>query len=96
MRRRIHFQELAVIGKAHGRISFNPVQGIGQRHIAMAMMVTIGLAISGNVHQLRPVATVREAALQPVRKFLSAVQELFKGDGAGNRPVIKEEGDSFS
>src|SRR5215471_3345223 len=89
-------QELSVIGKLDCRIGLNAVQRIGQRHVAMLVVVAIGFAIGGYVHQLRPVAFVGKSALDPRRELLSAIQQLLKSHCLGNGTVIKKEVDSFS
>ncbi len=59
-------------------------------------MMAVGLAVGGNVHQLRPVALVREAALKARGKILAAIQQMLKSHGLRNRPVIKKEVDLCS
>ena len=45
---------------------------VGQRHFAVVMMMAVGFAVGGDVHQLRPVAAVGKAAQQPVGEMLAA------------------------
>src|SRR5437762_2228410 len=69
------------------------MQRVSQGHIAMPMMVTVGLTIGSDVHELWPILIFGVAAHQPVGKDLAIGKQPFESHGARNRPVIKEEVD---
>ncbi len=54
-------------------------------------MVAVGFPVSGHVHQLCRVAFWIEPAEQASGKILSAGEQPFKGDGGGQRSVIKKQ-----
>src|SRR5262249_45602323 len=64
---------------------------ISQRHVAVAMMVAVGLAIRGDVDELSPGAGIREPTSQPLRELLATLQQLLKSHGLGDRAIVKEQ-----
>ncbi len=52
----MHGQVFAIVGNPGKLVAFQIIEGIGQRHVAVRMMMAVGFAIGGNVHDLRPVA----------------------------------------
>src|SRR5215510_9554907 len=67
------------------------MQSIGQRHVAIAVMVAVGFTVRGNVHELRPRTRVRKPALQSPGKLLTAVQQLLECYRLGNGSIVKEQ-----
>ena len=68
------------------------VQGIGQRHFAVRVMVAVGLAIGSDVHQLGPGAgLLGKGPQQPLRKLFAVIQQALKGHGPRNGSVVEEE-----
>ena len=65
---RMQLQELPVIGQLRAAAVFDTMQGVGQRHIAIMMMVTVTLAVRCDMRELRPGALVGKAAQQAIRK----------------------------
>src|SRR5258708_29461424 len=96
MCRRKLFQELAVIGETCDLIRLNLVQRIGQGHVAVLVVMAVGLAVSGDVHELWSGALFRESAAQPLHEALAAVQKFFKRHSLRDWAVIKEEIDPVS
>src|SRR6185437_760878 len=87
-------EELGVIRKL--RIAFfNQLQGIGQRHLAVAMMVSIALAVGCDVDKLRSLSFV-EATEEALGKGFAAVQQAVEGDGPRDGSVVKEDGDGMT
>ena len=86
-------QIFAVVGEAGEVVGFDVVQGVGQCHVAVAVMVAVGLAVGGDVHQLGPVAVLGKCSGQTVGEILPTIQQALEGDGPGNRAVIEEEVD---
>ncbi len=87
----ILFQIFAVIGDLCQIIGLNIVKGESQRHIPEAVMVTIGLSISGNVDELSTSAFFREGVDKPMSKVITAVEQVFKGDLTRYRAIVKKE-----
>ena len=50
MRRGMFLQKLAVVGEPGDAATLHMIQRRGQRHIAMRMMMAVGLAVGGDVH----------------------------------------------
>ena len=75
-------QELAVINQFRKLLVFNEPQGIGERHLSVAMMVAITFAVGGHMNHLRFGITGVKAASQPPGKRLAVVEHSFEGDGA--------------
>src|SRR3970282_413854 len=57
-------------------------------------MMAVTLTVGGDVHQLRFVALRRERSHKAFGKMFAAGKQPFKGDGAGNRSVVKKQRDS--
>src|SRR5260370_40111254 len=70
MRWRVLGKVFTVVGDTCQLVALNVVERIGEGHVAVGIMMTIGLAIGGDVNQLRPPAVVIEAAEQAVGKVL--------------------------
>ncbi len=95
--RGIFLEELAVVGQVGaGRIGLDGVilqrmQHPRERHLAIFVMVTVALAVGGDVHDLRFAAVGFEAADQALGESFAVVQQAFEGDGAGARAVVEED-----
>src|SRR5258708_1601989 len=90
------FQELTVIREVGDVFRVDFVQRVGQGHVAVLVMMAVGLTVSGNVHELRPGALVRESAAQAFDKALATVQQFFKCHSLRDWTVIKEQIDPVS
>src|ERR1700722_6836176 len=71
---RMLFQKLAVVGELGDPLLLDFLEGIGERHLAVAVMMTVALSVRGNVNQLRSLTRVGEAAHQPVGEPFAIVQ----------------------
>ena len=69
------------------------MQGVGQRHVAVAMMMAVGFAVGGDMDELIPVAAVVNALSEPVREAFAAGQQLLEGDRLRDGRVVEEQGD---
>ena len=58
------------------------------------MMMAVGLAIGGDMHQLRPAAIVGKSAEQPVGKRLAIAQQPFEGHRARDGAVVEKQVDA--
>src|SRR5512146_2982489 len=90
---RVLGQVLAVSSDVRQAARLDVFQRIGQRHIAMGVMMAIGFAVGGNVHELWPAARVGETAYKTLGEVFAVGEQVFKGYGLRNRPVIKEQVD---
>ena len=91
------FEELAVVGEVGLVAVFDPVHGVGERHLAVLVMVAVAFAVGGDVGELG--ASVvggggMEAGEQAAGEVFAAVEEAFEGDGAGVGAVVEEDGDA--
>src|SRR5581483_7913083 len=64
---------------------------IRQRHFAVAVMMSVGLAIGCDMNELWPVASIGEAAFQAVGKLLAAVQQLFESYGLRDWAIVEKK-----
>ena len=71
-----------MVGQAGMAVPLNPMHGIGERHLAVAVVVTVGFAVGGDVRELRLGVVLAEAVEQPSREALAGVQQTLKRDGA--------------
>jgi len=75
-------------------VALNVVERIGEGHVAVGIMMTIGLAVGGDVNQLCPRAVVIEAAEQAVGKVLSVGEQFFERDRLRDGTVVKKQTDA--
>ena len=59
----------------------------------MGVVVAVAFAVGGDVDELGFVALGFEAADEALREAFTAVEQSFKGDGAGAWSVIEEDSD---
>ena|SRR5947209_4301433 len=85
------FQELTIICEPRVHLRLDGMQCEDQRHIAVAVVMSVSFAVSGNVHELRPVPGIREPAFQAGGELLTTVQQLLESHRLGDRAVIEEE-----
>ncbi len=69
--RRMLFQEFTVVRQASQLLRLDLAEAIGESHISVRVMVTIRLAVNGNVNELRPGARVRKASQKAVGEVFS-------------------------
>src|SRR4030042_4227470 len=55
------------------------------------MMVPVRFAVGRNMHQLRPIPSIRKSPHQSLGKCLATRQQPPKGDLLRDRPIVKEE-----
>ena len=53
MGRRVLLQELAVVGQPGQLLGCERVERVGERHVAVPVVVAVGLAVGRDVHELR-------------------------------------------
>src|SRR5690242_3784803 len=85
---------LAIVRQASNPLLLDVLQSICERHVAMSVVMSVTLAIGGDMHELRPIARVGETSCQTIRELLSAVQQLLKCDRLRNRSVVEEDCDA--
>ncbi len=91
--RRVRLQKVTVVGKGNFGGRRDQVERICERHVAMRMMVAVGLSIGCNMHQLFPLAVVGEPRHQSTRQGFSPGQQLLESDCLRCRAVVKEQVD---
>ena len=65
------FQELPVIGKEGQILGFDEVQGIGQPHIPVSLVVAVGFPVRGDMDELRVVSGIGKSARQTPGEVLA-------------------------
>ena len=71
--RRMLLEVLPVVRQSGYALVLDILEGISQCHVAVRMMVSIALAVGGNVHELGPIASIGKSTCQPMRELLAAV-----------------------
>ena len=92
----MHGQVFAIVGDPGKLVAFQVIEGIGQGHLAMRVMMAVSFAVGGNVHHLRPVAFRVKTAQQPVRKSFPIHQQVLESDGMRDGSVVEEQADRAS
>src|ERR1035438_7664202 len=84
-------QKFGVVGDPGQTIGFDVAERVGERHIAVTVVMAVGFAICGDVGQLWPVALIVEGGQQTPGEVLPIVEQALKGNGARNGPVVEEQ-----
>src|SRR5262249_15476935 len=92
--RRMLLEVLSVIRETGYAFLLDVLQCISERHVSVSMVMSVALAVGGDVHELRPVAGVGKASCQTIRELLAAVEELLEGDSLRKGSVVEENGDA--
>jgi hypothetical protein len=93
-------EELAVVGELGVAVVLDPVHGVGERHLAVLVVVAVALAVGGDVGELGGSSGAESAVVewkpieQAAAEVFAAVEQAFKGDGAGGGAVVEEDGDA--
>jgi hypothetical protein len=91
--RRETLQELRVVGEPDTVARVQPQQRVGERHVAVAVVVAVGLTVGRDVDHARPVVA-GEGAEQPLDELLAVVEQLLVGHRLGDGPVVEEQRDA--
>ena len=86
-------QVLAVVGQPGEAVRLDVVEGVGERHLAVAVVVAVGLAVGRDVHQLVVLRVRGHGGQQAVGEALAARQQPLEGDRPRDRAVVEEDGD---
>ena len=73
-------QKFAVHGDARLAALLNVVQGVGQRHFAVTMMMPVRFAVGRNMGQAGTITVRRECAEQGVGERFAVVEEPLESD----------------
>src|SRR5580698_7975418 len=84
---RKQFQELSVIGQSDSFVVLDMVQRIGERHLAVMVVVAVAFAIGRDMHQLRPGTVIGKPRYQAIGKPPAIVEQSFKSHGLSDRSV---------
>ena len=92
---RVPLQVLAVVGEPRQALLLDVSKRVGQRHLAVAVVVAVGLAVGRDVDELGPVAGCRRRP-RPRRsaRYSPSSQEPLEGHRPGDRAVVEEECDA--
>ena len=97
VRRRVGLEKLGVVRQARPPGLLDGVKRVGERHVAVTVMVAVGLAVGGDVHELGALARVVEGPHEALGQVVAAREEnRIEGDGARHRPVEEEDRDRGS
>src|SRR5262245_65108105 len=82
MSRRMSFEVLAIVRKFCQLSGLDSVQGIGESHVAEAVVMAVTLTVRGDMDELRPVGFIVEGSAEPIGQLLAAGEQSFNGDSA--------------
>ena len=91
VRGRVGRQERAVVREGRRPVGFDLLDRGGQRHLAEAAVMAVGLAVRCAVHELRPGARVGEGGVEPRHEVLGALQQPLERDRARDGSVVEKE-----
>ena len=83
-------QVFAVVRDFGQMVRFNMMQGERECHVAVPVVVPVGFTVGCDVGQLRPVAPLGVGAEDSLGELFAVAEELLKGHGARNGPVVEE------
>src|ERR1700732_4798326 len=86
-------QELSVVRDAGELVLVDVMQRVGESHVAVAVVMTICLAVGSDVDELGMGSGCRESADEAMSEVLAARQELLERDAARDRAVVEENRD---
>src|SRR5215831_15536808 len=87
VRGRVYGEVLAVVGELGEFVGLDVMQSVGERHLSLVVVVAVGFAVGGDVHELFPPPAVRESADEALGEAFAVGKQAFKGDGARNGAV---------
>src|SRR5262245_1723989 len=93
VRRRMSFEVFAIVRKLCQLIGLDGVQGIGESHVAEAVVMTVTFTVRGDMDELGPVALIVKGPAEPIGQMFAAGEQSFKGDSSSDRSVIEEQSD---
>src|SRR5512136_2601222 len=91
---RMPLQVFTIVCESSRLVGFDVVQGIGQRHVPIRVVVTVALAIRGDMDELRPSPRFGKPAQETLRKSLAVAQNALKSHSPGDGTVIEEQGNA--
>ena len=89
--RRKLLQVAAIVGQLDRLVHLQQAQRVGQRHLAVLVMVPIRFPVRRHVNQLR-LRVIFEAALESRGQALAGVEQPLEGNGPRCRPVVEKNG----
>ena len=79
-----------IIGDTGQAVGLDGIEGIGQRHVPMWVVMAIGLAVGSDMDDLTPVPLFPKDTEESIGKVFSFGEQALKGNSAGNGAIIKE------
>jgi len=92
--RRVPLQVLRVVRETDVRGVLDDLERVGEGHLPVPMVVSVGLAIGGDVVQGTRSSNPSTGVDKPSSQSVSVAQEPLEGHGPGEPPVIEEGGDA--
>ncbi len=90
VRGRVALEELGVVGQGDIVASIERLEGDGQRHVAVPVVMPVRLPVGRDVRELGPVAIVAEAIGDACREVTPVVEQLLERDRLRDRAVVEE------
>jgi hypothetical protein len=90
---RVGCEEFPVIREARELIGLDVLEGVTEGHFAMAMMMPVGFAISGDVDELIFSPVFDEGVSQAMGETFAFGEEPFEGDGLRHGGIIEKDYD---
>ena len=90
---RVQLEELAVVGQPDVGVLRQPLQHVGQGHVAVGMVMAVRFAVGGDVHELGMLAAVVEPLEEPGQEAVAVVEQPLEGDLLRDDPVVEEQDD---
>ena len=90
------FQVFAVVRQPCQVPGLDVLQRVRQGHLTVTMVVPVGFAIGGNVHQLVALAALVKSPSEALRKPLSGREHFFERNGLRHGRIVEEHRDFFS
>ena len=87
----MQFEEFAVVGQLRQVLFVDEVDSVGKAHIAVAVMMAVGFAVSGDVHELGTGAIRRKSSSEAGGEAFAAIEQAFKGDRLRQRSIVEKK-----
>ena len=69
---------------------------VGERHIAVFVVVAVSLAVRRDIHGLRPCPRIGKCGREPVCQLLTFFEQALKSDGLGDWSIVEKYRDLFA
>jgi hypothetical protein len=90
-RGRMGGEEFAVIGQARELIGFDVLEGVGEGHFTVAMVMAVGFAVGGDMNKLIFRSIIDERIDETMGEAFTFDEKTFEGDSLRDRSVVEED-----